>query len=395
MAVNSGEVPALVLGRGVTALGTLRSLGRHRVPVFSLSRDDPMLRWSRHYQTVSGSPPCTALAKELPSVLRALPFDRAVLFPCSDHLSMAAAELPEDLAPRFPFVHPDRETLLRLTDKENLAGALSDAGVPHPTTISLHSGEDLEAIAPALLRTGFLKPTDSQSFFRRFEQKAFSIESLQQGISSLQQALRCGLGMMFQEYIPGPASYHYFVDGVVCHDGEIPVCFSRRRIRMYPPDFGNSSYMISISPTEVKPAIENLKRLLGSVRYRGIFSAEFKFDPRDRLFKLLEVNTRPWWYIGFADSCAAPIAFMAYQDALGEPVGPLESYRQDVPMVYPYYDFFACRTMLREGRLSWWSWAKSWMRAKRAVFQWRDPLPAMATGFNTIRRFMRHHVGNR
>jgi len=47
-----------------------------------------------------------------------------------------------------------------------------------------------------------------------------------------------------------------------------------------------------------------------------VFSAEFKFDERDGLFKILEVNARPWWYVDFAARCGVDVCRMAYRDAL-------------------------------------------------------------------------------
>jgi len=58
-----------------------------------------------------------------------------------------------------------------------------------------------------------------------------------------------------------------------------------------------------------------------------VFSAEFKFDERDGLFKLLEVNARPWWYVDFADRCGVDVCGMAFRDALGEEIEPVTGYK--------------------------------------------------------------------
>ena len=81
-----------------------------------------------------------------------------------------------------------------------------------------------------------------------------------------------------------------------------------------------------------------------------MFSAEFKLDPRDGRFKLLEVNTRPWWYVDFAARCGVDVCTMAYRDALGEGVDTVESYRTGVVCVYPYMDLSACQALRRSGR---------------------------------------------
>jgi predicted ATP-grasp superfamily ATP-dependent carboligase len=121
-----------------------------------------------------------------------------------------------------------------------------------------------------------------------------------------------------------------------------------------------------------------LERLLAETDYRGIFSAEFKLDLRDRVFKLLEVNTRAWWYVEFAARCGVDVCSMSYRDALDQDVENEDSYRIGRTCVYPYPDFFACRTLRHAGQLTLGSWARSWVTAAQPVFRWSDPWPAVA-----------------
>jgi predicted ATP-grasp superfamily ATP-dependent carboligase len=55
-----------------------------------------------------------------------------------------------------------------------------------------------------------------------------------------------GYKVLAQEYVPGSSSDHYFIDGFRDRDGNLKAMFARRRRRIYPPDFGNSSYCESI-----------------------------------------------------------------------------------------------------------------------------------------------------
>ena len=120
-------------------------------------------------------------------------------------------------------------------------------------------------------------------------------------------AQRRGLDVMLQEYIPGPPTCHYMVEGFVDRIGRPIARFVRQRLRMYPPDFGDSTYMVSVPLDRVRGAIESLDRLFAHLSYRGVFEAEFKYDDRDGQFKLLEVNARPWYFIGFAAECGVDL----------------------------------------------------------------------------------------
>jgi D-aspartate ligase len=146
---------------------------------------------------------------------------------------------------------------------------------------------------------------------------------------------------------------------------------------MSPPDFGNSTMQISVPLGDAGDASATLRTLLADIDYRGIFSAEFKKDPRDNAFSLIEVNARPWWYVEFAARCGVNVTEMAVRDALGQPVETISRYAVGRRCVYPYYDLQAVRAERSAGRLSMLGWARSWLGSYQPVFRWSDPLPAI------------------
>src|SRR5262249_35965584 len=152
----------------------------------------------------------------------------------------------------------------------------------------------------------------------------------------------------------------------------------RRRLRMFPLDFGNSTLLVSVPLDEVRPAADALVRLLVGIGYHGVFSAEFKLDPRDGLFKILEVNSRPWWFVEYASLCGVDVSRMAYQDALGFPVDDVLSYEVGVRGIFLPQDVLAFRELHRSGDLSTVDWLRSIAGAKATVFAWSDPLPGIA-----------------
>jgi predicted ATP-grasp superfamily ATP-dependent carboligase len=224
----------------------------------------------------------------------------------------------------------------------------------------------------------FLKPTDSQAFRGRFGAKALRVASREQAATLLQEIQRAELDVVLQEYVPGGADCHYFLDGFVDRGGAVRALFARRRVRMWPPDFGDSSFMRSVPADETASAGESLRRLLSGVGHRGIFSAEFKRDPRDGEFRLIEVNVRPWAYVEFTTSCGLNTPWMAYLDALGRDVPEVGDYpvgRAGGVLGKDYRSFLALR---RQGRLGLKEWVRSWWPARDLIFRWDDPLPGLA-----------------
>ncbi len=137
-----------------------------------------------------------------------------------------------------------------------------------------------EAIA-----TSFLKPANSGRFSAIYHVKAVRPQNRAQAQALVAEASGRGLELMLQEFLPGPPTLHYFLDGFMDRHGRVCGMLARRRLRMFPPDFGNSTFTESIPLEEIRAAEESLRRLLSGIGYRGVFSAEFKFDARDGLLQ--------------------------------------------------------------------------------------------------------------
>ena len=365
----------LALGTGITVLGVLRTLSKADADVFTVPEVDRFTRRSRWYRvgprSLSGMKPDT-----LAQTLEGLP-SPIVLMPCSDLWARTVAALPAEVRTRYPASIAPLQALDLLVDKARFGAALDRLKLPHPATRLMKAVEDLDVIPDTVLQSSFLKPVHSQQFFARFGVKAFRISGRSEAQNRLRECLDAGFQMMLQEYIPGPPTNHYFIDGFMDRNGVVRALFARRRLRMSPPDFGNSTMQISVPLRDTGDASTTLKTLLADIEYRGIFSAEFKRDPRDNAFNLIEVNARPWWYVEFAARCGVNVTVMAVRDALGQPVETISKYAVGRHCVYPYYDLQAVRAEHSGGRLSMLGWARSWLGAYQPVFRWSDPLPAV------------------
>ena len=374
----------LALGSGLTLLGVMRALSEVEVDVFALPDAEGPARKSRWFRP--GPPSLTGLKpRELAQALESLP-SPTVVMPCSDLWVRTVAGLPAETQSRYPTSVAPLEAVDVLVDKNRFRDTLARLGLPHPTTHMLRSEKDLDGVPDPVLRSSFLKPVSSQEFFARFGVKGFRIAGKAEAVSALARCTDAGLKMMLQEYIPGPPTNHYFIDGFVDRSGVVRARFARRRLRMSPPDFGNSTIMESVLVADVGSGAATLDTLFASLRYRGIFSAEFKQDERDGVFNLIEVNARPWWYVEFAARCGVNVCELAVRDALGDPVESISRYALGRRCVFPYYDADALRAEARAGRLSLLAGVRSWLGAYQPVFRWSDPLPAVSEVAGLIRR---------
>jgi predicted ATP-grasp superfamily ATP-dependent carboligase len=387
--------PALVLGSAHTnSLEVIRLLGRRGIPQLAAATAGTFVARSRWHRPVPGEPDGVGPAS-LRELLARVPFERLVLLPCTDDWVLPVARLEPALAERCAACVAPPETLEILLDKARFAEAVERLKMPHPRTIPLVSEADLDALPDAILRGAFLKPCDSQAFGRRYGVKAFHFDGRAHAIALFREARAAGLRLVLQEYIPGPPTRHHFLEGFIDRTGVLRACLAARRLRMFPPDFGDGSCGVSIPREEVAPAVADVTRFLGALRYRGLFDAELKYDERDGLFKVLEINCRPYRYIGFAAWCGVDLVHMSYRDALGLPVESVDHYAVGRQYFYPYTDLAGGWRALRAGALTPWGWGRTWMRGYQPLFSWRDPLPAVFAALHVARRGRRRRASSR
>jgi len=394
--IDPNRVPALVVARGFTALGTLRALAQAGIPTYVACPEHDLATRSRWFRPLpggtrwSGSIDAHSLA-----ALQATGLAEAVVVAGADDAALWSADLMQGpLGSRFRVSSSTRETLEILQDKSRFAAYLANTSVPHPRTFHVSCLADVAAIPFAELDRVFIKPADSQSFNNALGKKgvwATTREEMEIAWSHLHDA---GFHVVAQEYVPGSSADHYFIDGFRDRNGHIAAAFARRRLRIYPPDFGNSSYCRSIPLAEVQGAYESLCELLARLAYRGIFSAEFKRDARMGEFKLLEVNTRAWWYVEFAARCGVNVCEMAYQDALGQPVTRAgASYRVGIGCVNWLNDAKSVRSPGGRHGASWLRVLSQWLGACFHVMRWRDPRPGLHVIGDTLKHWLKRVLG--
>jgi predicted ATP-grasp superfamily ATP-dependent carboligase len=330
---------------------------------------------------------------QLGGYLGVLPLRKAVLFPCSDDWTRAVAALPDSTREHFNASICSLQTIETMTDKWRFAQMLEHQKVDRPATTAIQSLAELSALPEAAFENMFLKPLDSQEFSVRTGKKAFRLEGRSHALEIMTQVDGTGKGfpILLQEYVPGPASSYFLVDGIVDRHGQTLARFARQRHRMYPAPFGNSTLSETIPLTRVQPAIESLDRIFSATGYRGIFDAEFKYDKRDGKFKIVEINARPWWFVEFASRCGMNLCEMAYRDALGLPAEPTATYSTGRSCVYMLYDFPA-HQQEQPGVRSLFRWINCVRRSDEIVYCRDDPRPGIFLIIHTLQKILTRGV---
>lgn len=378
---SAARTPAIVMGRGYTALGALRSLVAAGIPAYVACPPDDLVTRSRWYRPTPGATRWNGtVGPHALEILRAMPLTRAVLIPCADDIALWLSSIAgTDLADRFRVSSSPRESLEILQDKSRFGAFLARHGIAHPRTYPISTLADIGAIPFEELDRVFIKPADSQSFSQILGAKGIWATTRDEFETIWRRLDSEGFKVIAQEYVPGSAADHYFVDGFRDRNGGLAGLFARKRSRLHPADFGNSSYCESIPLADVGEAVDSITALLERLRYRGIFSAEFKRDSRNGTFRILEVNTRAWWYVEFAARCGINVCAMTVDDANDLPLPPSpRDYRTGVGCVNLLEDIKAVRAQPSAVRMPLSRLLRQWSGAYFHVFRLADPGPSLS-----------------
>jgi predicted ATP-grasp superfamily ATP-dependent carboligase len=196
--------------------------------------------------------------------------------------------------------------------------------------------------------------------------------------------------LMVQEMIPGDGRSQYSV-AAFCKDGEWLAGMTARRTRQYPADFGLSSSFVEA--VDVPQLLEPARKLLARCRLSGMVEVEFKRDSRDGVYKLLDINVRPWGWHTLCIACGLDFPYIQFADALGEaaPMGPVRygfRWRRlltDVP---------AALQETGAGTGSPWAYLRSLGGATvPSVFDVKDPLPVIGDLAVAVSRIIKARRG--
>ena len=381
--------PVIVLGGGgLTLTAVLRLLHRAEISAYAVCAAGTFSRYSRWYNPPAGLGADLG-PDDLPELLADLPLERAVLLPCADDWLAATAALPKEFARRFPSSTPPLLAVAAFVDKWRFAQLLQQERLPQPRTQLVTSSAQIDSLPDRDLQCAILKPLSSVQFSGKHGVKGFIVNSREEARRALRKVL---FPIMLQEFIPGPPTAGYFVEGFIDRQGHTCALFARQRLRMNPPGLGNSTFMVSVPLEQVADAVAPLQYLLETVSYRGPFSAEFKYDARDGFFKILEVNARPWWYIEAPARAGMDICKMAYRDALELEVETVNGYKAGQYFGYIYDDIRAWRQERKSGGPGFWSWLSSWRKVHSTPFCWNDPVPAFALAWQQLLAYIRHRL---
>jgi D-aspartate ligase len=308
------EVPAAVVDVGwVNGLAAIRSLGRAGIRVLAVDHRPSALGFRSRYAEPFLSADPGADPQRFVASIRAL--GKVVVFPTHDRELNLISEHLGDLEVLAPF--PEWDLLERVQSKREQLDTAALAGVDAPRTHYPGSTQEARGAAEELGLPVLVKPEHPVGFKQRFRKQAFRCATLDEVAEAYTSAEE--FAPMVQELIPGGDDTLYTVGSYLSRAGLPLGIFSGRKLRQTPPGVGTCRVGEAVWMQE---AVDAALRLLEAFGYYGLSQVEFKRDPRDGGFKLMEINPRLWQWHGLATACGVDLPRIAYDDLVGESSPP-------------------------------------------------------------------------
>jgi D-aspartate ligase len=383
--VEFGRPPVVLVG----GVNLVRALGLAGIPaiVATWDPDEPALR-SRHCSDrvmlprPDGGPAAADALARLGEDLAGRAGRRIPLMYGSDGALELIQAHRERLARHFLFLLPDPDVAAALISKERFAAFARHRGLPAPRSLAWNGdgpGSVIGTATPVLV-----KPSDKVDWHNSaLCRELFAGEGKARVFASGAEAARHpGVAqhhrhLTFQEFIPGGDEDHWSFHGFADEEGHVLASFVGRKIRTFPTTTGESAF-IEMAQDESLEA--EGRKVASRCPLKGPFKMDFKRDPRDGRWYLLEINARYtlWHYLGAANGVNLPRAAYEYlvDGQRAEPVQAVPRYR----WLALGLDFRAYREMAARGEITAPRWAASILGSRNIydMFSWSDPGPWLA-----------------
>jgi len=367
----------IVIEGHVQGLSNTRALGEAGIPVIVVDHDLCLARFSKYCLKFFRCPHYNSpeFIDFLLNLAVSEKLEGWMLLPSNDHAVHSIAQRRNELEKFYKLITPTSAIIENIYDKARLLDLAKKAGVSYPSTIYFNAPSD--SIDQNLNYPVLTKGRNGLTFYKTLGKKAFIAENeteLRQHLNTISKRLPVDQTFT-QEVIPFDGTNKTISFTAFCVEGEIRSCWTGEKIREHPIRFGTATMAKSIPSDQFITPGQKLIRELG---YTGICEIEFLFDPRDRIYKLIEINARTWLWVGLAKYCGVNYALMAYNYVNNlETIYP-DTYTIEVKWInyltdIPFSLIAIFRRKLKPGVYF------SSLRGKKcdAFYTRKDPLPAL------------------
>jgi D-aspartate ligase len=304
------------------------------------------------------------------------------LIPTNDYALTALAQHRELLSRWYPLTIPEAEVVRQLVVKPNTYRVAREVGIDLPRCYgpaSRATAQRADIAYPVVV-----KPLVSAAFWERFGKKLFVAQTPLELVLIIDQIERAGMAAEVFDLVPGADdefyNYTVYLDG----NGNPAAEFAFRKLRKAPPHFGVARAAEPAAAPELRePTIELLRR----IGWRGVASAEYKRDPRDGRFRLMEINGRCYLSHALATRCGVNYPLLIWQEHARRQRVSAQPNGWRGTWFHLHADLLYTAVQERGPGWSWGEFTRRYMGPWiDAVWSASDPAPFLAQWWGTLRK---------
>lgn len=391
--------PAYVLGGGLLALGIVRSLGRHGVPVTIFKEGDEDISFSSRYvRGIALGPQGHSHAAADRIIDEARKESRKpVLLAAGDSNLLTACLNEERLREHLCMVLPPLKAAETVIHKERFQSFASQHAVPVPRGWHPANVAELRMLLDDVRFPVVLKPARSADWHTasivstQGRTKMFRIDGPDQLIAEWTRIARICSPPIIQEYVRGDDDAHFSYISYRDRSARELTSFCVQKLRLNPIHGGFSTFARVVG----EPGMEIIgRRVLDQLEYRGAASVCFKRDSVSGEPYIFEINGRIPLSHGAGLLVGIDLPWLMYRDALGHRQEPFQARRSNGHWLTLTHDIWAMRDYRKAGEIGWAEWLRSLLKVRLVVeFDARDLGPfgyflrgLVRSGYSAIRR---------
>jgi len=372
--MNKNIPGAIIIEGHVQGLSNTRSLGEAGIPVYVVDKTNCIARYSKFCKKFFKCPDFIedSFVDFLIDLAEKEDITGWVLMPSNDHAVFTIAKYKQRLEKFYKIITPSNEIIGNIYDKLKLTQIAEERGIPVPKTYlaSQYPAAVSEDFSPVLIKGRF-----GLSFYKTFKKKAFlarNEDELRNILISISGLINND-NILIQELIPSDGSNKTVSFTAFSVNGEIKSYWMGVKVREHPLEFGTATFARSVY---IRECYEQSIPLLKAINYSGVCEVEYLLDPRDKRYKLIEINARTWLWVGLARAAGVDFARIAYNYLNNLANVYNENYNLDIKWSNIITDSFFSIISIFSGKLTLKEFIKSYKgKVVHAVFDKSDIKP--------------------
>jgi len=346
--------PVLVLDLSATGLGVARILSNHGISVYGT--DIKHISIGRYSKYVSKPPFGFTVSLDDDFLSALFNFASAyntkpILIPSSDVFIEYVSQYFDVLQNYYSFQNSLSPSISnKFLNKYEFFRICQDFNVPHPRTIKLRGDESEDYIIQNLQFPMIVKPKYIHMWKKYLKGNKVLLVNDRNDLREILKNERTLLAdSMLQEVIPGPEENIYIFKGYFGKDAKLKATFSAKKIRQFPPYFGS----FSLVETTRNEEIESISiEFLQAINFEGLCGSEFKYDTRDNIYKIIEINIRPQLWEDATRVSENEVLWVAYCDLADLDTPEIGPQKENIKYSYLLRDIYSGYLQIKDRELT-------------------------------------------